>query len=332
MRIIISSHCFFPSIGGIESITGILAQKWTQMGHHITILTQTPGMPIWNDIDVVRCPKPKAVRELVSNADLYIQNNISLRTILPVFDKIRNVSVLHQTYLGPSGLKDVPFLWMKYIVSVFCRNLAISSAVAKRIPHCREVTGNPYDENIFFVEPSIKKEKDLLFVGRLTESKGVDVLLQAMSILSKQMQVKVPGLSIVGDGPAKKNLRGLSSRLGLGNKVAFLGPMQGRDLANVMNAHKILVVPSSWAEPFGIVALEGAACGCYVIGSNQGGLPDAIGPCGITFPNGDAQALAVAISEAFQNFPSLNKEVVCSHLKPFMSRNFALKLLDLACG
>jgi Glycosyltransferase len=52
-----------------------------------------------------------------------------------------------------------------------------------------------------------------------------------------------------------------------------------------------LVVPSRYDEPFGIVALEGIACGCLVVGSSGGGLKEAIGPCGLTFPNGDAVAL-----------------------------------------
>ena len=44
-----------------------------------------------------------------------------------------------------------------------------------------------------------------------------------------------------------------------------------------------------------MVALEGIACGCVVIGSEGGGLPEAIGPCGITFPNGNASQLANCI-------------------------------------
>ena len=52
-----------------------------------------------------------------------------------------------------------------------------------------------------------------------------------------------------------------------------------------------MVLPSRWQEPFGVVALEGIACGCVVIASEGGGLKEAIGPCGATFPNGDVKAL-----------------------------------------
>ena len=58
-----------------------------------------------------------------------------------------------------------------------------------------------------------------------------------------------------------------------------------------------MVVPSIWNEPFGVVALEGLACGCVVIGSEGGGLKQAVGPAGLTFANGDAEGLASALEQ-----------------------------------
>ena len=62
-----------------------------------------------------------------------------------------------------------------------------------------------------------------------------------------------------------------------------------------------MAVPSRWAEPFGIVALEGIACGCVVVGTNLGGLPEAIGPCGVTVPNADTSAMARALRSLLEN-------------------------------
>ena len=62
-----------------------------------------------------------------------------------------------------------------------------------------------------------------------------------------------------------------------------------------------MVVPSLWDEPFGIVSLEGLACGCVVIGSECGGRKDAISSCGTTFPNGNLQALTEALVNPLQN-------------------------------
>ena len=87
----------------------------------------------------------------------------------------------------------------------------------------------------------------------------------------------------------------LAKRLGLDDQVQFRGAQSGAELAATLNQHQILVVPSKYDEPFGVVALEGIACGCAVIGSSGGGLPEAIGPCGITFSNGDIGALESAM-------------------------------------
>lgn len=65
----------------------------------------------------------------------------------------------------------------------------------------------------------------------------------------------------------------------------------GEDLVSLLNQHEIIAIPTIVEEAFGIVALEGIACGCVAIGSEGGGLKEAIGPCGLTSPNGDATAL-----------------------------------------
>ena len=58
---------------------------------------------------------------------------------------------------------------------------------------------------------------------------------------------------------------------------------------------------SRWAEPFGIVALEGIACGCAVVGTALGGLPEAIGPCGLTVPNADTSAMGRALRSLLED-------------------------------
>jgi glycosyltransferase involved in cell wall biosynthesis len=95
--------------------------------------------------------------------------------------------------------------------------------------------------------------------------------------------------------------------------VVFLGSLRGEALAQELNRHEIMVVPSRWKEPFGIVALEGMACGCKLVGSDGGGLPDAIGPGGITFKRGDVNDLARAISQALPL--EIDPSVVEAHLQ-----------------
>lgn len=105
-----------------------------------------------------------------------------------------------------------------------------------------------------------------------------------------------PCCTIVGDGPERENLDKLAHKLGIVGQVRFTGPLQGARLVAELNRHRIMAVPSSYAEPFGIVALEGLACGCVPVASVRGGLVDAIGPHGLTFENGNSADLAARLA------------------------------------
>src|SRR6202030_3340765 len=141
--------------------------------------------------------------------------------------------------------------------------------------------------------PNLAREKTIVFVGRLVSDKGVDLLLRALELLRRDGLT--PDLTIIGSGPEENNLRKLASELGVDRQVSFGGQKSGTQLAETLNQHRVLAVPSRWAEPFGVVALEGIACGCVVVGSQDGGLKEAIGPCGLTFENGNAAALAAQL-------------------------------------
>ena len=92
-----------------------------------------------------------------------------------------------------------------------------------------------------------------------------------------------------------------------------------------------MVIPSRWAEPFGVVALEGIACGCVVVGSEAGGLKEAIGPCGITFANGSERALADALKRILldQALEDSFRRAAPEHLAKFNAHEIAQEYLRL---
>jgi glycosyltransferase involved in cell wall biosynthesis len=108
-------------------------------------------------------------------------------------------------------------------------------------------------------------------------------------------------VTLAGSGPEEGALRNKVSELGLEESVTFAGRVSDEKLNELLNAHKIMVVPTREGEGFGVVALEGIACGCVVVGSDNGGLPEAIGRCGRTFRTGDSEALANALQELLSN-------------------------------
>ena len=291
MKILFSSYLFDPSVGGIESVSKILAQKFATAGEDVRVITQSLGRPIPHaNYWLARRPSIAEIFRLLRWCDLFFQNNISLRSLIPALILRKPTVVAHQTWLqnvrGGIGWQNR----IKQALLRFVTNVAISKAVADRLSSHPFVIGNPYEDRVFRLMPEITRDKTIVFVGRLVSDKGVDLLLQALKLL--QRDGFSPDLTIVGSGPEEGNLRKLSAQLGLDRQVTFAGQQSGNSLAQTLNRHRVLAVPSRWAEPFGIVALEGIACGCVVVGSQNGGLKEAIGPCGLTFENGNVAALA----------------------------------------
>ena len=289
MKILLGSHHFFPSTGGIETVSNLLAREFVARGHEVRIVTQTPGDGDFPFV-IIRRPGISDLVRQVRWCDVFFQNNISLRTLWPLLFIRRPLFITHQTWItNPDGSTGWQH-WLKRLVLRRATSFAISSAIAESLPVPSIRVGNPYDDQIFNHGVG-RRTRELIFVGRLVSDKGAGLLLDALKLMKAK-----PRLTIVGDGPERASLEKQTADLQLQAQVGFVGSRHGKQLGDLLREHEILVVPSLWREPFGIVALEGIACGCVVIGSAGGGLAEAIGPCGITFPNGDARALAEAIT------------------------------------
>ena len=120
---------------------------------------------------------------------------------------------------------------------------------------------NAYRSEIFKPPLCENRRHDLIFVGRLIRGKGVQVLIDAVRELERRGIRRK--LTIVGAGPDGPEFM----RAAEGLPITFIGVKRDRELSEIIADHKILVVPSLEPEPFGIVALEGLACGCLVVAS-----------------------------------------------------------------
>jgi glycogen synthase len=320
LKILFSSYLFDPSVGGIESVSKILAQKFAIAGEDVHVITQSSGSAIpYANYRLTRRPSIAEIFRLLRWCDLFFQNNISLRSLIPALLLRKPTVVAHQTWLrnvrGGIGWQNR----LKQALLRFVTNVAISNAIGEQLGSHSSVIGNPYDDRVFRLIPEIARHQTIVFVGRLVSDKGADLLLQALKVL--QHDGFSPDLTIVGSGPEESNLRRLSAQLGLDRQVTFAGQQSGTALAQTLNRHRVLTVPSRWAEPFGVVALEGIACGCVVVGSQDGGLKEAIGPCGSTFENGKAGELAAQLRRLI-NEPETRADLLKNapeHLAKFQS-------------
>lgn len=286
MKILLWSCAFQPSIGGLEAVSLMLANEFVHKGHQVTVVTRTPSseqdeLPF----SVVRCPDWRQLLRLVRDCDVYLQNHVSVKAAWPLLLAQRPWVVAHQNWIPSSWVHKIA----KHFVLQHADSISCSKAIASALPVPSVIIPNPYDDHTFRLMPGVSRDRDLIFVGRLVADKGVHILLEAVHRL-RSCHISAT-VTITGAGPEAESLLKQAHSLGLAKQVEFTGPKSGRQLATLLNRHRIQVVPSVWREPFGIAALEGIACGCVLVGSEEGGLRDAIGPCGVTFPNGDVCSL-----------------------------------------
>jgi glycosyltransferase involved in cell wall biosynthesis len=330
MKILFSSYAYAPGVGGIETVSALLGREFASAGHQVILATETPAPASNSDsFEVVRNPTLARFGKLVRWCDVVFQNNISLGHLIPALFLGKPVLLAHQTWIqnitGGIGWNDR----IKRSLLPRVKNVAISQAIASNIKVAAEVIGNPYDDRVFKIDANIHRNRELIFVGRLVSDKGTGVLLRALGIL-KQRKISA-NLSIIGRGPEEENLRALVRELSLDHSVTFAGEKVGEELAQLMNHHQVIVVPSRWPEPFGIVALEGIACGCIAIGSEGGGLSEAIGNCGMTFRNGDGTELADRLAELLSNSKMRERFRTAAplHLERFRAQAIAQRYLAL---
>lgn len=297
MRIVVYSPAFYPLIGGLEEVARLCCLEFHRMGHDVTVLTDTeigdkPELPF----RVQRNTGFMIMLAMVRQCDVFLEFNISLKGLIFPLLAWKPAVVSHQTWFSDITRTPTFRARLKRLASRFVANITCSRAVQKYIDLPATVIPNAYNEQLFRILPDVERERDVIFVGRLVSDKGCNVLVGALAELAKE-EVRLT-LTITGSGPEEVALRQQIENAGMASQVRFTGPLRGEDLVREMNRHRVMVVPSLWAEPFGIVALEGIACGCRLIGSASGGLGEAIGACGMTFPNGKIEALASLLKEA----------------------------------
>ncbi len=134
----------------------------------------------------------------------------------------------------------------------------------------------------------------MAFVGRLAPEKGIDVLIRAVARLGRPVH-----LALAGAGPCRAALEAQVRQEGLTDAVRFAGHLDPGQVAALLSAVDVLVLPSRstpvWQEQFGRVLVEAMGCETPVIASRSGAIPEVVGEAALLFPENDPEALAAQL-------------------------------------
>lgn len=314
MRICLYTSTALPTTGGQELVVDALARQFVGMGQQVVVLAPRPSRP-WRLNDerlpyrVVRHPRFYSMRRLVEwyrwwllglcrreKIDLvhchglyptgYLAGRYRDRLGLPLVLTSHGEDV----YARYPRLID-PLLRQRHVEAVRGADalVAISrfthEGYEQLCPEALRIVDIPngVDVSAFVtpvqrpaeLDPAIRSQDYVLFLGRLNRQKGVDVLLRAWAVGASER----PGLLVIaGDGPARADLESLTAELPLGDRVRFVGWARGATKTYLLQNARLSVAPSRDWEAFGLVVLEAFAAGCPVVAANLPGLADLIEP------------------------------------------------------
>jgi glycosyltransferase involved in cell wall biosynthesis len=160
------------------------------------------------------------------------------------------------------------------------------------------------------------------FVGRLVPEKGIDVLIEAMRLVYRDVSSAEMRLLIMGDGPERPNLMKQVDEVGLRDFVTFIQPGSSEKVAEIMHRLDVLVLPSRttsvWKEQYGRVLIEAMACKVAVIGSDSGAIPEVVGNAGLIFHEGKVAMLKEMLLQLITS-PALRQQLAVAGYNRTMS-------------
>lgn len=171
-----------------------------------------------------------------------------------------------------------------------------------RIPMGVSVPASPTEADAATLRNRFRRGEGplLVFVGRLVEEKGLSDLIRALALLAAELPDAT--VMILGDGQERADMEALASRLGVSDRVHFLGWVESEEVPAYLAGADIFVGPSKraangWVEAQGLTFVEAMLAGTPVIATRSGGIPDAVRheETGLLVPEGRPDEIAAAI-------------------------------------
>ncbi len=146
------------------------------------------------------------------------------------------------------------------------------------------------------IAPPVERERRVVYAGRLTEEKGIPLLMEAWDQYTSAGQEGALELCLAGAGPLEPSVAAWAAAR---RSVRWLGLLSSRECASLLASARAVLVPSRWEETFGLVAVEAMAAGVPPVAPAHGSFPELIddGVDGVLFEPGNVDALAKVIRE-----------------------------------
>jgi len=210
-----------------------------------------------------QCTKGSLFKSLVNVAEMYLHHRM-----LNIYDKV-------DIYISPSL-----FLQKKVI------EMGLKGRIAY-LPNCVELKE--------FTPRFQWTQKSIVYVGRLSQEKGVETLMDAVNDIDIN-------LKIIGQGPQSEYLKKKKRDQGMHN-IDFLGHLSGKSLQDEIRNSMFLITPSQWYENNPLTVIEAFALGKPVIGARIGGIPELVEDWtrGLTFAPGNVPDLRDKILLLLEN-------------------------------
>lgn len=312
-----------PGSGGGGLRTHEVNRRLAQAGHRVTVLTtryrgarpriedgvryRPVGIAAGYYGSIVSYHLSLPFIVAASHPDLVVEDFAApMSSILtPLWTRRPTIAVVQWLFATVTSARyRLPFFLVESLgVRLHRRFVAASSYMAEEIttrnPHARVdvvYAGVEKPASLADDAPASRNGSNLLFLGRLESGpKGLDLLLAAFADLVERNTDA--HLTIAGDGPGRTDLEALAFSLGVSERVAFVGRVEGDAKWRLLGRSTILVIPSRY-ESFGLVALEALAAGTPIVAFDIPSMREILTDgSGELVPTFEAPALTDALAE-----------------------------------
>lgn len=289
---------------------GILADEMRENGIEVVNI-HVASQNIFQIIKTVIkfCDKRKA--EVIIAQHEATVSHLCLMAIKHVRPQIKTIAYAHANAVNMYRIEDKKRVWIrKFIISKSLQNadivVAISNSVKKSLIRCFStpenkisVIYNGVDLSRFMNDSVLHNSKNIVFVGRLIEGKGVQTIIKALALINDSFH-----FHIVGDGPYRNVLEELTFELSLQHKVTFWG--NRKNVEDFLLQAAIFIHVPILEEEFGITVVEAMAAGLICVCFESGGIPEIIEDKinGYLIKKNDPEKLAGILKDILENYNS----------------------------